>query len=106
MTIVNERTPLQCPSCGDSFLHHGEVHVYARPQEDGPGHRVVIWENGDVEKMPAAGGFAGRRNDLRIRFTCETCVAVSWLFIVQHKGHTMLRWETEETGQPSPPMAS
>jgi len=36
--------------------------------------------------------FAGRRSDLRLRFTCEQCPKESWLYLIQHKGDTIMKW--------------
>jgi hypothetical protein len=85
---------LQCPACGEANLHHHEVIVCNRSREDGPGVRVTVSDQEVTKADGAADGraFAGRRNDVRIRFTCEHCPKVSWLYLVQHKGDTYLKW--------------
>ncbi len=94
---------LNCPSCGAPNLHHHEVVVSNRKTEDAPGIRAVVDHLSVSSQANVADGFAGRRNDLRIRFSCEQCPSEPWLFIVQHKGTTYLKWlPTRESSTEEP----
>lgn len=85
---------LKCPACGGTNLHHHEVIVCSRTSgEDGPGVKVEV-SGASVTttvNVPDA-AFAGRRDDLRVRFTCEQCPTESWRYLIQHKGDTLLKW--------------
>ena len=86
--------PIRCPKCGWSYTHQGEVHVYAR-KEDEPGKAIKVTPEGGVTSADVSTGFAGRRQDVRIAISCEGCKETSWLYIQQHKGNTYLRWGDE-----------
>jgi hypothetical protein len=89
---------LMCPQCGSNNLCHDEVQVFVRRGEDKPGRRTTV-HGADVTTVDTVAGFAGRRSDLRIRFTCEGCPTVSWLYIIQHKGETITRWHENDSGE-------
>lgn len=85
---------LKCPACGQGNLHHTDVRVCNRSSEDAAGIRVDIHGLTVTTTANVADdkSFAGRRSDLRIRFTCEQCPKESWLYVIQHKGDTIMKW--------------
>lgn len=88
---------LPCPYCDSDNLRHGEVQVYSRFREGDDGIRVTVFGPGEpaVATVPSR-EIPGRRDCLRIIFTCEGCARSSTLLIAQHKGQTLLRWEIPE----------
>jgi len=86
---------LACPTCGNSYLHHGCVVVYQR-SEDAPrvlrtiiddGIASIEWVENNRSANPSA-----RRHGLSIEFNCENCGHENELTIAQHKGETFVRW--------------
>lgn len=86
---------VHCPGCaaGDGYLHQGDVRVQIRDHEDSHGTRVEVASDGAVTVSRIEDGFVGRRDDLRIRFYCESCAHEYYLVIWQHKGRTYMCWE-------------
>ena len=93
---------LECPRCLEHFLSHNRVEVVVRDAEDQDGSLITVNGNartdqGDVlmrmDKV-ASEECIGRRDHLVIHFSCEHCGIVK-LQVVQHKGQTLLRWETD-----------
>ena len=77
-------------------MHHGEVNVYNRWEEDGAGDHVTVGGSKEVEvgqltpdEMPGV----SRRGWLEIAFSCEGCPASPVLIIAQHKGQTHVYWD-------------
>lgn len=100
-TVKMDMTGLNCPNCGGSNLHHGEVRVLTRQggSEDRDGIEVRT-DNGRVSMAPvAAEQMLGRRHSLEIAFWCELCPAHLWLQIMQHKGSTYLEWIAGENSR-------
>lgn len=94
---------MACPKCGKNNLQHGEVQVYNRRGEDKPGTRVhVAPPDNAISVSDTALGFAGRRSDVRIQFTCEGCDLAAWLYVIQHKGSTYIRWVKDSGNQVFP----
>ncbi len=90
---------LRCPRCGMNYLHQGEVEVFVRHEEDGLSTAVLIDKHGAPKVGQPERNPSGRRDGLRISFTCECCHDENsslkpWsLAIYQHKGVTMLVWD-------------
>lgn len=91
---------LLCPLCQGNYLHHTEIQVFSRSQEDAIGgqfigishDRTVIEGNSSMQANPST-----RRDGLRIFFYCENCPETRRespliLTIAQHKGQTYLAW--------------
>lgn len=93
-------SPILCPKCGNDNLHHGEVQVWNRQGEDKAGKKTIVFPDGGQNTLAveADRGFAGRRSDVRMKFNCEQCPMTSWLYIIQHKGSTLLRWAEDDNG--------
>lgn len=85
----------RCPSCGNQFLHHERIEVYARDKEDAPQVTCVTVgaTSGLVAQSvePDVHCPSARRSGLSIHFSCELCFARPVLEIAQHKGHTIFR---------------
>ena len=102
---------LNCPDCGDNYLHHRDTTIFERG-EDGD-TTTVIAQNGrsaQVSDFPSDDTCnpSWRRNGLIIEFECEHCHGPSWdpatdehipsnapplrLAIIQHKGNTFMEW--------------
>lgn len=88
----------RCPSCGQQFLHHERIDVYARDKEDAQQVTCVTVEansglvNQSIE--PDIHCPSARRSGVSITFSCEICDATPVLHIAQHKGHTIFRMES------------
>ena len=106
-TLTIENQPdLNCPRCGNQWLHHGEVRVYSRPVEDGPVQETIIGHHGNVMVAPHYAGYknpSGRRDGIAIDLWCEHCCEGSTLTIAQHKGMTAIGWRTEAPLSPPHP---
>lgn len=93
--IYQGESNLTCPHCGNNYLHHGEVTVFFR-NEDEPLVVVTRIEGGsasvDVVPTPASGNPSSRRDGLTVNFWCEGCGRSSELTIAQHKGISLLAW--------------
>jgi hypothetical protein len=82
---------LICPGCGGSYLHHGEVQVFTRDDEDSETGLFVAVEglsftaDRDISGTPSM-----RRDGVLIFFTCENCDATPVMKIRQHKGQTLV----------------
>ena len=92
---------LVCPTCGEhNTLHHEEITVYAREDDDDVVQVVEVNPfNGDTKTVTANNGQTNnpspRRNALSLTLSCETCPVgekVHTLHISQHKGATLLWW--------------
>ncbi len=98
---------LMCPVCGFNYIHHVQVDVYARREDDGTGLHVRV-DAGDRVRGPQKfgavefderldGNPSSRRGGIAIRFRCEECRKTSVLTIAQHKGMTYV--EFQEAGK-------
>ena len=72
--------------------------MFVRSGEDQPGRRILVTAGGSATLDAVSSNFAGRRDDLRIQFSCEHCPAISWLYIIQHKGDTLMKWADSPNG--------
>jgi hypothetical protein len=86
-------TRLLCPRCGDDYLHHGRVEVFARTEDATGVHTTVEAETVRVDR-DLTGNPSGRRHGVTIAFSCEGCPDDPDLLltIAQHKGQTFLAW--------------
>ena len=83
---------LICPKCKGNHLHHEEVTVYERHDEDSSTGSITSSELGKLFNVPMDKNPSKRRNGLTIRFRCEFCSADPELAIIQHKGCTYIHW--------------
>ena len=92
---------LVCPTCGEhNTLHHEEITVYARGEDDDTVKVVEVNAfNGDTKTVTAknhqTNNPSPRRNALSLTLSCETCPVgekVHTLHIAQHKGATLMWW--------------
>lgn len=113
---------LLCPECGGYCLHHEDVIVYSRKDEDKDGRITHINSIGNVQTGEIESEcIPGRRDAIHITFACEDCHApcaecddpcvysgalltpsvdcsknvgldLFTLEIKQHKGSTILTW--------------
>jgi len=81
---------LECPGCGGRNLHHREVHVFERREDESTGVRTRIYGKETCVDTSMNGNPSSRRDGLSIFFDCETCDALPVLNIFQHKGTTFL----------------
>ena len=89
---------LVCPRCGEYFLHHRNISVYSRNQDDEVVLKTLVVEG--VAAVVLSDGVDNpslRRDGLAIDFHCEHCCdnadeIVAQLCIAQHKGHTGVFW--------------
>lgn len=85
---------IECPECGENYLHHTWVREYYRDGEDGPTTATELLNAKtrnvafDVERNPSF-----RRDGLRVALFCECCDAHIELVIAQHKGCTEIYTE-------------
>jgi hypothetical protein len=94
-----EQYTLACPSCGgdNNWLHHERVTVFCRGHEDNDSAHVTSVDMTEATSMSRTSDNtdnpSGRRDGLRIEFSCETCDIRPKLVIFQHKGNTYIFWE-------------
>ena len=83
---------LQCPGCGECYLHQCRVVIRFR-KEDAGGKIVTVDDDVKIEHVEAS-SFPWRRSSLDVYFWCEQCShdAVYVLQIFQHKGTTGITW--------------
>ena len=92
---------LSCPDCGEQYLHHGDVTIFQRDEDDK--FTTVIAQNGthaEVSDFPSADTCnpSSRRHGLTIEFECEHWhgekkeIPPFRLAILQHKGNTFMEW--------------
>ena len=81
---------IECPGCGDNWLHQGRVEVFDR-SEDQPNHGIAII-NGGAFPTTEGQNPSPRRQGMLIYFVCENCNSFPILAIFQHKGQTFIKW--------------
>jgi hypothetical protein len=93
---------LDCPDCGDNYLHHGNVTIFQRSEDDD--FTTVIAQSGteaQVSDFPSADTCnpSSRRHGMIIEFECEYChndaetpKPPHRLAVIQHKGNTYMEW--------------
>lgn len=100
---------LECPSCGDSWLHQDSVDVFVRSEEDSnTGQHVTVDYKDGVDLATDVGSNdgnpSGRRSGITISFWCEMCdgfdgkeeTSDAVLAIAQHKGTEHMFWVGED----------
>jgi len=84
---------VDCPACGEGNLHHGEVTVFNRGEDD---PKCLVTKVGlfgtSIKITDGKGNPSSRRDGVLIEFTCEHCYAGPVLEIIQHKGATFIQW--------------
>jgi hypothetical protein len=99
ITIDDEssnKSELCCPHCGDVYLHHSNIIIYERGEDQDAIITTVIDHKDN--RVPSSSfttenNPSRRRHGLTIQFWCECCDAISNLNIAQHKGNTFLSWK-------------
>lgn len=93
-----EYAVLVCP-CRSDYLHHGDVRVYERGEDDPVALRTTVSQRHVTRdlKCPDTGP-SHRRDGLVVAFSCECCARPIQLAIYQHKGQTFLEWQTRDEG--------
>ena len=92
---------LDCPDCGDNYLHHQDTTIFQRGED--AEITTVIAQDGktaQVTDFPSADTCnpSSRRNGLIIEFECEFChgekkeIPPFRLAVLQHKGNTFVEW--------------
>lgn len=94
---------LVCAHCGGENIHHDQVEVYCRQEEDSTAgaHVEIGFGHKHADKLDAIamtfdtnaaiGNPSERRDGVRILFWCEGCEGISELEIFQHKGWSGIR---------------
>ena len=93
---IDEDNALLCPRCDGGYLHHGNIEVYARPEDAEQTLQTVVMGQQTKTALVAsdtAPNPSSRRGGLRINFFCELCGEESDLTLAQHKGVTFIEWE-------------
>lgn len=96
---------LQCPKCGEYYLHHISVETFSRYEDYDSGDHIKLIEDksfgwtclnvippehstdSNMKNNPS-----GRRSGVSITFVCECCHGVVKLGIGQDRGHSQLTW--------------
>jgi hypothetical protein len=98
----SEDYALECPLCGNDYLHQGRVLVVTRDEDsDATVVDVVRGHNLSVTSSVSKEICHGRRQSLLMQFSCENCECArkergnKWLVIYQHKGRTFMEWLTK-----------
>lgn len=95
---------LNCPDCGDNYLHHRGTTIFERSEDESL--TTVIAQNGrtaQISDFPSDDTCnpSSRRNGLIIEFECEHChydreglngLPLHRLAVIQHKGNTFMEW--------------
>lgn len=81
---------LDCPFCGQTYLHQDSIVEYNRRDEDGFTRisAMNIETAGGIPENPSP-----RRDAVSIHFWCENCDNKPKLNIIQHKGQTFVSWD-------------
>lgn len=89
---------LECPACGNDYMHHDRVEIFECGEDAAYGLRVVVAEGAVTTDTSLQGNPSSRRHGLRVHFWCEHCKVKSFMEIAQHKGNTYVGM-----GKPLPP---
>jgi hypothetical protein len=89
---------LQCPHCSGDNLHHGDVSVFTRAEDDEMVMATHVMGSPQVTmtsriKNADSQNPSSRRHGMVIEFECETCDNRPKLAIIQHKGSTIMEWK-------------
>jgi hypothetical protein len=85
-------SPISCPACGGSSLHHGKITSFYRAQEDEPSTAITIVGTAVIYKHDADDNPSLRRDGITIDMKCESCTSTLQYSIWQHKGSTYFGW--------------
>lgn len=85
---------LLCSSCGSNNLHHDKVEVFERGEDALQGLHVVIQDGKTVVDNELKNNPSSRRHGLKITFWCEGCKETSVLSVSQHKGVSLVDFQT------------
>jgi len=90
---------LLCPRCGGDYLHHREVEVFERREDEDQGLHILV--EGKMVKVDTVllGNPSSRRNGLRVWFYCENCQCLPIMVFEQHKGQTFVHMELSIGGE-------
>ena len=98
MVKIDNNKCLLCPDCDNPYLHQESVEMFWRDREDSErgtyvqsswGNPPIVDKNSEMNQNPS-----GRRDGLRIKFSCENCGREDIsLTLSQHKGWTLMEWE-------------
>ena len=90
----DEWNVLRCPVCNNEYIHHEDVEIFNRDEDSKIGQHTTITRHSASIDLNMTGNPSSRRSGLTISFTCEIaeCNGVYVLELVQHKGHTLLRF--------------
>ena|SRR5215831_17348720 len=80
--------PLECPHCGQDYLHQGKVEIFNRDEDAEEGFHVVVKGRSVEVDENLTGNPSLRRQGIKIHMECENCEAEVTLNILQHKGQT------------------
>lgn len=85
---------LECPGCTNCNLHQKKVSTFWRVEDAERGIRVVSQFVHTLVDKEMHGNPSPRRDGILIDFECEHCDAEPRLSIFQHKGTTIVKWES------------
>jgi len=91
---INKPFLIPCPVCNDEYLHHQEINVYERDEDELNGLHTKINNKVVTTDNNMSGNPSLRRDGLSISFLCEGCQKISILDISQHKGNTFAGFRT------------
>jgi hypothetical protein len=87
---------IECPVCGGNNLHHANVSVFDRVEDEVKTTVTTVAESGEVtvrtEDSAESLNPSRRRHGLLITFWCESNCEVPSLAVYQHKGSTYMEW--------------
>lgn len=92
MDPLAESFILNCPVCGNAYLHHEVVEFWTREEQDGPSSVQILGQVTGDYVPDRSHNPSSRRDAIRVRFRCEQYCIVPPLDIVQHKGQTFFEW--------------
>jgi DNA-directed RNA polymerase subunit M/transcription elongation factor TFIIS len=83
---------LNCSLCGGENVHQQDVEVFIREEDANKGLHVSITSEPQSFKVDENmnDNPSPRRQGLKIKFWCEQCGTSSYLYILQHKGETIM----------------
>jgi hypothetical protein len=94
MIELNSEGTLLCPNCEGEYLHQLSAQVYFVDAEDSDKGNAFEISKSCVRSVSMRHNPSARRDGIRIIFHCECCSASPSLTVVQHKGQTIMSWES------------
>jgi hypothetical protein len=92
---IDDDGVLNCPHCGNQYLHHDGVTVYDRNEDAEQTFETRVKNRIPfVSVVPSTQSRnpSSRREGLAIEFECEDCGGGLELTIAPHKGTTIIEW--------------